>query len=584
MPCVARTVALGLAVLGAALLPQTLQLQAEQRASTPPPEASFRDVARQRGVDFVHINGVSDEKFFPEIMGSGGLFFDFDDDGWLDIFLVDGGSFADPAVARRARHRLFRNRGGGSYEDVTAASGIRPRGYGMGACAGDVDNDGLIDLYVTNVGPNLLYRNGGRGRFTEIPNAGGAAGNGWSTSCAFVDVDRDGSLDLFVTDYVDAQSGPNRFCGVNGPPPIRDYCHPLIYPPLTSALYRNTGGGTFDNVSTASGIAGHRGNGLGVAVSDVDDDGWPDVFVANDSMPNFLFRNRRNGTFEEIGALAGVAVSADGKAKAGMGTAFADFAGTGRPGLIVTNHETEMHSLFLNSGGTQFSDVTLRSGLGPATRPYVGFGVAFVDYDHDTQLDIAIANGHVMANAGQLRAGAKYAQRNLLLRNNGGRFVDMKAAAGPGFVPELVSRGLVAGDIDNDGDLDLLITNNGAEANLLLNEGGSNRNGILVRLIGAKSNAAEGLRETGSNRSAIGARLFLSVGSGRFLREVQSGSSYLGQPDLRVHFGLGGATRADRLEIRWPSGATETVENLPASHIFTIGEGKGVVSRVPFTR
>ena len=575
MPAVARTVALVLAVFGAALLPRTLPLRAEQgTAAAPSSRGSFRDVARERGVDFVHVNGASDDKYFPEIMGSGGLFLDFDDDGWLDIFVVDGGSLADSAVARRARHRLFRNRGNGSYEDVTAASGVRPRGYGMGACAGDIDNNGSIDLYVTNVGPNLLYRNDGRGRFTEIPNAGGAAGDRWSTSCAFLDIDRDGSLDLFVTDYVDAQSGPNRFCGVSGPPPIRDYCHPLIYPPLTSTLYRNTGRGTFEDVSEASGVGAHRGNGLGVAVSDVDDDGWPDVFVANDSMPNFLFRNRKNGTFEEIGAPAGVAVSADGKAKAGMGTAFADFDRAGRPGLIVTNHETEMHSLFVNNGGALFSDVTLRSGLGPATRPYVGFGVAFLDHDHDTDLDIAIANGHVMANAGQLRAGAKYAQRNLLLRNNGaGRFVDMKAAAGPGFAPELVSRGVAAGDIDNDGDLDLLITNNGGEANLLLNEGGSAGQAMLVRLIGEKS-----------NRSAIGARLILSVGSGRLLREVQSGSSYLAQNDLRGHFGLGPATRAERLEIRWPSGATETIDNLPANHVFTVREGKGVVGRVPFTR
>jgi enediyne biosynthesis protein E4 len=561
------------AVLGAVLLPRTLPLRAEQRTTAAPPApASFRDVARQRGVDFVHTNGASEDKYFPEIMGSGGLFLDFDEDGWLDIFLVDGGSFADPAIARRARHRLFRNRGGGWYDDVTAAAGIRPRGYGMGACAGDIDNDGSIDLYVTNVGPNTLYRNGGGGRFTEVPNAGGAAGGAWSTSCAFLDFDRDGSLDLFVTDYVDAQSGPNRFCGVSGPPPIRDYCHPLIYPPLTSTLYRNTGRGTFADVSAASGIAGHRGNGLGVAVSDVDDDGWADVFVANDSMPNFLFRNRRDGTFEEIGAVAGVAVSADGKAKAGMGTAFADFAGTGRPGLVVTNHETEMHSLFVNSGGGLFSDATLRSGLGAATRPYVGFGVAFLDYDHDTDLDIAIANGHVMANAGELRAGAKYAQRNLLLRNSGGRFVDMKDAAGPGFAPELVSRSLAAGDIDNDGDLDLLITNNGSGANLLLNEG-SIGNAIVVRLIGEKS-----------NHSAIGARLTLSAGSRRLLRETQSGSSYLAQNDLRVHFGLAQATRAERLDIRWPSGGTETIENIPANHIVTVREGQGVVDRTPFTR
>ena len=575
MARLARSLAVAGAALAAVILPQALALRAEQRpaAAAPSARASFRDVAVSRGLDFVHVNGASNDKYFPEIMGSGGLFLDVDNDSWLDLFLVDGGSFADPAVARFARHRLYRNRGNGFFADVTAASGIRHRGYGMGACAGDVDNDGLIDLYVTNVGPNVLYRNGGSGRFTEIADAGGAAGDSWSTSCAFADVDRDGYLDLFVTNYVDAQSGPNRFCGVSGPPPIRDYCHPLIYPPLTNALYRNTRRGTFEDVSASSGVAGHRGNGLGVAVSDIDEDGWPDVFVANDSMPNFLFHNQRNGTFSEIAALAGVAVSADGKAKAGMGTAFADFAGTGRPGLIVTNHETEMHSLFVNLGATLFSDVTLRSGLGPATRPYVGFGVAFLDYDNDTRLDIAIANGHVMANAGQLRAGAKYAQRNLLLRNAGERFIDLKAAAGPGFAIELVSRGLAAGDIDNDGDVDLLVTNNGAAANLLLNEGGSAGNAVLVRTIGAKS-----------NRSAIGARLLLSVGQRRHLREVQSGTSYLGQNDLRVHFGLGQAARADRLEIRWPSGATETVENLPANQVYTVREGKGVVERMPFRR
>jgi len=506
-------------------------------------------------------------------MGAGGLFFDIDNDGWLDVFLADGGSFADPAVARRARHRLYRNRGNGAFEDVTAASGIRHGAYGMGACAGDADNDGLIDLYVTAVGPNQFYRNAGGGRFTEVPKAGGADGDSWSTSCAFVDVDRDGYLDIFVTNYVDAPPEKNRFCGVTGPPPIRDYCHPLIYPPLTSALYRNTGRGTFEDISVSSGVTKYRGNGLGVAISDVDEDGWPDVFVANDSMPNFLFHNERNRTFTERASLAGVAVSSDGKAKAGMGTAFGDFAGNGRLGLVVTNHETEMHSLFLNLGGGLFSDLTIRSGVGLATRPYVGFGVVFVDYDNDTRLDIAIANGHVMANAGQLRAGAKYAQRNLLLRNTGDRFVDMREAAGSGFAPELVSRGLAAGDVDNDGDVDLLITNNGAATNLLLNGGSGTANAIVVRAMGEKT-----------NRSAIGARLLMTVGQQRQLREVQSGSSYLGQNDLRAHFGLGRSARADRLEITWPNGVTETVENLAANHVFTIREGKGIVSRVPFAR
>jgi hypothetical protein len=401
-----------------------------------------------------------------------------------------------------------------------------------------------------------------------VPNAGGANPNLWSTSCAFLDIDRDGDLDLFVTNYVDASRGKNEFCGIAGPPPVRDYCHPLIYPPLHSVLYRNTGRNTFEDISTQSGVGSLRGNGLGVAVADVDDDGWPDVFVANDAMPNFLFHNKGDGTFTDIGGLSGVAVSSDGKAKAGMGTAFADFSGNGHLGLIVTNHETEMHSLFLNVDGTLFSDVTLRSGIGPATRPYVGFGVVFFDYDNDGRLDIAIANGHVMANAALVRA--TFAQRNLLLRQIDGRFVDMKDQAGSGFSIELVSRALATGDIDNDGDIDLLVTNNGAGANVLLNEGGSG-NALLVRAIGTKS-----------NRSGIGARLTLTTGQRRQIREVQSGSSYLGQNDLRAHFGLGSATRSERLEIRWPSGMTEVVNDLPANQILTVREGEGVVERVPF--
>jgi enediyne biosynthesis protein E4 len=535
---------------------------------------TFRDIARAAGIDFVHTNGASEHKFFPEIMGSGGLFLDFDNDGWLDILLVDGGSFADLAVAKRSRHRLYRNRGNGTYEDVTANSGIVPLAYGMGGCAGDVDNDGLVDLYITNVGSNALYLNTGNGKFREVPKAGGADTAMWSTSCAFVDIERDGDLDLFVTNYVEANTLKTQFCGIKGPPPVRDYCHPLIYPPLTNVLYRNAGRAMFEDISKSSGIGALRGNGLGVAVTDIDDDGLPDVFVANDNMPNFLFHNQGNGTFAEIANLAGVAVAPDGHSRAGMGTAFADFVGTGRPALIVTNHEIEMHSLFVNLGNRIFSDATVRSGLGPATRPYVGFGVAALDYDNDGRLDITIANGNVMANAGVVRAGGKYAQRNLLLRNTtGDRFVDVKDEAGPGFAPELVSRGLAVGDIDNDGDIDMLITNNGAAPNLLLNEGGNAVNSLIIRVMGTKSNG-----------SGIGTRLFLTTGQRRQMREVQSGTSYLSQNDLRAHFGLGGAERADKLEIRWPSGLTETIENIPANQIVTVVENKGITARRPFAR
>jgi hypothetical protein len=546
---------------------------ARQPAPPTPVQISFRDVAREAGLDFTHTNGASDKRLLPEIVGAGGLFFDFDDDGWLDVFLVDGGSLADPAVARRARHRLYRNRGNGTFEDRTDGSNIRHRDYGMGACAGDVDNDGRIDLYLTNVGPNALYRNAGGGRFVEVPGAGGAGSSLWSTSCAFVDVDRDGDLDLFVTSYVDTSGAKDQFCGFAGPPAVRDYCHPLVYSPSPNVLYRNDGRGRFEDVSRQAGIGPFRGNGLGVAVGDVDDDGWPDVFVANDATPNLLFHNSRNGSFTEVAGLAGVAVAADGKPRAGMGTAFGDFSGTGHLGLVVTNHETEMHSLFQNLGGRLFADVTVRSGVGSATRPYVGFGTVFLDYDNDGRLDLAIVNGHVMVHVSEVRARGTLAQRKLLLRNAGERFVNVTREAGPGFALEGVGRALASGDVDNDGDLDLLVSNNGGRPNLLRNDGGNSANAVLVRVVG-----------TTSNRSGIGTRLALVTDGRRQVREVQSGSSYLAQNDLRAHFGLGRAGRAGRLEVRWPDGSTEVVDSLEANQLVTVRQGQGVVSRTPLAR
>ena len=545
----------------------------QQPASTTSTEVVFRNIAAAAGVNVTHVNGASPDKYFAEIMGSGGLFFDFDDDGWIDIFLVDGGSIADPRVAATARHRLYRNRGNGTFEDVSAQSGIRHREYGMGACAGDYDNDGAVDLYVTNYGPNGLYRNVGHGRFTEVPRAGGAGTALWSTSCAFADVDRDGFLDLFVTNYVQADKANNKFCGKRSPVMLRGYCHPLAYDPLPNVLYRNTGKGTFEDISVKAGIAGLRGNGLGVAVTDVNDDGWPDVFVANDAVPHFLFHNTGKGTFTEDALIAGVAVSTDGQARAGMGTAFGDYDGDGRPDLVVTNHETEMHSLLRNLGDGLFAEVTVASGLGSVTQPFVGFGVVFLDYDNDADLDLSIVNGHVLDNIAEIRSGGLYAQRRLLVQNTAGRFRDVSTEAGSAFARAGVGRGLVAGDIDNDGDLDLLVTNNGGRAELLRNDGSGHGPALLLRLIGTKS-----------NRDAIGARVRVTTGSRTQVREVVSGVSYLGQNDLRVHVGLGDRARVDRLEIRWPSGLVEQVADVSANGILTIREGQGVVSAVPFTR
>jgi hypothetical protein len=564
-----RNRALVFILLAAAL--SVAEQRREVKAAPSEAPVSFRNISRQAGVTFRNTNGASPLKHLPETMGSGGLFFDFDNDGWIDIFLVDGGSEADPAIARAARHVLYRNRRNGTFEDVTTTSRIQHREYGMGACAGDYDNDGLVDLYVTNVGPNVLYRNGGNGAFTDVTQRAGVASPLWSTSCAFSDVDRDGHLDLFVTNYVEMGKDRNRFCS-NTRPTLRMYCHPLVFQGSPNVLYRNTGDGAFTDITSKAGIAAYRGNGLGVAVGDYDGDLWPDVFVANDAVPNFLFHNDGHGRFTEDALVAGVAVASDGKARAGMGTAFGDFDGDGRLDLVVTNHETEMHSLFRNLGGGSFADATVSSGVGPATLPFVGFGVVFIDADNDGDLDLTIVNGHVIDNIARSRSGAKHAQPRLLLQNIGsGRFQDVSRQAGPGFAVDSVGRTLVAGDIDNDGDLDLLVTNNGGAAELLRNDGGNRGNSLLLRLVG-----------TVSNRDGIGARLRLTAGGHTQMREVTSGSSYLGQSDTRVHVGLGSASGVDRLEIRWPSGRIDRLEGVPANQVITVREGTGIVTRVAF--
>jgi len=543
-----------------------------QRTDAPAAFTLFTDITRAAGIDFTNINGASADKHLVETMGSGGLFFDYDNDGWVDIFLVDGGSLADRAVADKARHRLYHNLHNGTFADVSDASGIQHREYGMGACAGDYDNDGFVDLYVTNFGPNTLYRNRHDGTFQDVTRAAGVGAPRWSTSCAFADFDHDGDLDLFLTNYVDAPPDRSPYCG-NAQLKIRTYCHPLNFQPLTSIVYRNNGNGTFTDATAAFGVAAYRGNGLGVIVADLDDDDWPDVFVANDTMPNFLFMNERGKRFTENGLAAGVAVATDGTPRAGMGTDAGDYDGDGRLDLIVTNLDLETHSLFRNLGGGLFAYMTPLVGLSAATRPFVGFGVDWIDYDNDGALDLAMTNGHVLDKTELLRAGSKYAQRSQLFHNVEGRFVETGRGTGSPFDVERVGRGLAAGDIDNDGDLDLLMTVNGGRAVLLRNEAARSQNALLVQTIGKTA-----------NRDGIGARLKLTSGGHSQIREVKSGSSYLSQNDMRAHFGLGRATMADRLEIRWPGGRTETVEKVPANLIITLREGEGIVKRTPMAR
>jgi hypothetical protein len=564
--------ALGFLLAGALVAGQRNQGPASSSPGPSGASVSFQNIASTAGLDFVHTNGGSPEKHLAEIMGSGGLFFDYDNDGWIDVFLVDGGSLADPQVAGRARHRLFRNRQNGTFEDVTTKARIRHSQYGMGACAADFDNDGFDDLYITNLGPNVLYHNNGDGTFDDVTQKAGVGSPLWSTSCAFADFDNDGRVDLFVTNYVDATVANNKFCG-DPTRRLRVYCHPLNYKPLPNVLYHNNGDGTFSDVSVQAGIAPYRGNGLGVVVADYDDDGWPDVFVANDTMPNFLFHNEGKGVFREVGLLAGVAVANDGKARAGMGTDFGDYDGDGLLDLVVTNHEFESTSLYRNLGGGLFAESTVESGLGPPTLPYVGFGAVFMDYDNDGRLDLAIVNGHVVDNTAQFRPSSSYAQRRLLFRNTGNRrFSDVSRFAGPGFGVEKVGRTLVAGDIDNDGDLDLLVTNTGQAADLLRNDGGNRGGAMLIRLVGKRS-----------NRDGIGAKLRIKTGTTTHVRYVKAGSSYLGQNDMRVHVGVGDATLVDRLEVRWPSGQLDTAARVPVNSVVTAVEGEGISRRVPFS-
>jgi hypothetical protein len=550
-----------LVVLGTALLSAT-------GASSP----QFTDIARQAGVIFHHTNGASPEKHLAETMGAGGLFFDFDGDGWQDIFLVDSGSVLDPAVDRRARHRLFRNRGDGTFTDVTERSGIQHREYGMGACSGDYDGDGRPDLYITNYGPNTLYRNRGDGTFADVTATAGAGDARWGASCAFADLDSDGDLDLWVVNYVDAGRRNIPFCG-DARHGLRLYCHPLKYDPLPSTVYRNDGG-RFTDVSSASNVAASRGNGLGVVIADYDGDGLPDVFVANDTMPNFLFHNVGKWKFAEAGLASGIALAADGKARAGMGIDAGDYDGDGILDFVITNLDFEMHSVYRGMAGGLFRDATTESGVGFPTLPFVGFGASFLDFDNDGLLDIAIATGHILDNAPKFRPGSTYAQRRLLFRNIAQRrFTEIGRASGPAFNKLAVSRGLATGDIDNDGDLDLLVTTNGQDAELLRNDGGNRAHALLVDL-----------RSGPPNTRAIGATIRAITGERTQRRDVRAGSSYLSQNDLRAHFGLGAATSVDRLEVRWPSGRTETVTGIPADQIVTIQEGKGVIAKTPFAR
>jgi hypothetical protein len=536
--------------------------------------ALFRERAVELGLEFEHVNGAAGRYHLPEIMGAGGALVDYDADGDVDVLLIQGRPLDAPATGAAATlsPRLFRNelvdsRGAASlrFTDVTARAGFATGDYGMGVAAGDYDNDGDPDLYLTNYGPNRLYRNDG-GTFAEVTHAAGAGLDDprWSTSAAFSDYDADGDLDLFVANYVDFTVAGSKVC--RDPTGARDYCGPLQFRPVPDRLLRNEGDGTFTDVSEASGITKAYGSGLGVASADFNGDGRLDFYVANDGMANQLWLNRGNGVFEDAALLAGVAFNADGQPEGSMGLAVGDPDGDGDPDIFITNIAGETHAFYENLGGARFEDRRLVTGLASATRAYTGFGTDWFDYDNDGRLDLFVANGAVTIMEVLRSDPFPFRQRNLLVHNiGGGRFRDVSAEAGAAFDLAHVGRGAAFGDVDNDGDVDVLVTNNGGPARLLLNQTGARRSWLQVRL--------EGVTD---NRQGLGARVGVRRRDGTILwRRARTDGSYLAASDPRVHFGLGAAPDAEAILVDWPRGGREVWSGITPDRIVSVRQGTG---------
>ena len=542
--------------------------------STSQNAVAFVDITRAAGISFVHDNAASPEKYLIETMGSGCGWIDYDQNGLIDLYLANGAATRVYSPRQPLRGALYRNNGDGTFTDVTERAGVGAEGlFGMGVAVGDYDNDGFPDLLVCGYGRCILYHNNGNGTFTDVTRHAGVENLGlWASSAAWFDYDNDGRLDLVIANYVDWSPEKNFYCGDRGPG-LRSYCHPDDFNPLSPTLYHNNGDGTFTDVSKSSGLAQKPGNGLGVVTFDYDNDGWQDIFIANDHMPNSLFHNNRNGTFTEVGYLAGVAVSADGLFEAGMGTDAADTTGSGRLDLVVTHLDMQLARLYQNMGDGVFEDATIRSKLGYSTFHMSEFGTRFFDYDNDGACDLFMANGHVLDNIQRYHAESSYAEPKLMFRNTGhGIFENVSDLLGTDFLLPRVSRGAAIADFDNDGDLDILVSNCGQAPQLLRNDGGNRNHWLEILLIGTKS-----------NRDGVGARVKITAGDLVLYDQRKGGMSYQSAQDPRLHFGLAQRAKVDSIEITWPSGIKTNLSNLKCDQILAIKEGEGVVER-PFPK
>jgi hypothetical protein len=521
------------------------------------------NVTATASIDFVHNSGAFGGKYLPETMGSGCAFLDYDNDGWQDILLVNGMDWPGHPVKRRSPMKLYRNNRDGTFTDVTAKAGLDLPMYGMGVAAADFNNDGFVDLLITCVGQSRLFRNTGRGTFVDVTEQAGLGGhNGFSTSALWFDYDRDGHLDLLICNYVRWSPASDVFCSMDGR--RKSYCTPEAYRGSTCWLFHNRGNGTFEDVTAKSGLFDASSKSLGVALIDYDHDGWPDIFIANDTQPNKLYRNNRDGTFQDVAIKAGVAFSEDGKARAGMGADAGDFDNSGSSGLVVTNFDNEMIALYRAAQAGQFIDIAPRTEIGTASRKTLGFGCFFFDVNLDTRLDLLVVNGHIDDTVRNVRHETGYDQSPQLFLNEGaGRFRDVAREVGAEFATPKVARGAAYGDFDNDGDLDVLLTTNNGPARLYRNDIRNGNRSLRVRLAGTKS-----------NRDGIGAVLKATIDSRISTATVRSGSSYLSQSELPVTFGLGPRDQAEHLVIYWPSGRVEEHRNLRAGRwLCTEGQG-----------